>query len=725
MIFKTTASLLVLAWASAAAAPTPPAGARTSTSAAATQPQADSADVIGEVIVTAQRRSERLVDVPISVATASAEDLQRAGPTSIENLTKITPGVYLQRAVYGLSPTVRGIGSTLATSGGEQNVALYVDEIYYPTPTGNIFDLASVAGVEVLKGPQGTLFGRNATGGAILLRTLDPTFTGSGKVKASWERFDQVRGSAYVNLPLTDKVAVNGSVAYRHSDGYVQDLKTGRATNAGDNFTARAKLLVQPTDAFSVVFTAAHADFDDPSGGDTRNFKPARAIAILGGGPVASDRYHSSMNTQQFIKTKTDEYSARAKLDVAGGVLSSFTAFLRNDLNALNDLDLSYLDQTIALHIKTKTFSQEVNFASAPNQPLTYVVGAYYFHNRGQVPSILSNNKPLANSQGKIDAIAGYADGTYEIGDLSLIAGLRYSYEKRRTNSAFGVLAPSPYTRFQEAVDKQWTPRVGLRYRLDGHSNLYATYSKGFKSGVFDATTAAGPGVKPEKVDAYEVGLKSASGDFTFNTAAFYYDYLDTQVNATISGANGAVFTQLFNVPKSRIYGAEAEAWLRLGESFDVRGAVAYTHSRYVDFPNAPGYVDNPANPTTAGGLLFANVSLNVSGKKMVRSPEFTASSTLRYHTRLTSDAELELTLSPYYSSRVYFTFDNSLSQKNYTTLDAAATLTLHDSVKFSVFGRNLTDEKYFVSKSQNSLSLDAGRYATPATFGVSLEYAF
>lgn len=715
------ASTLALGWTGTAQAQErPPANA-----AAEAEAAPDGADIV----VTAQRRAERLVDVPISVATAAPEDLERAGATSLENLTKITPGVYLQRAVYGLSPTVRGIGSTLTASGGEQNVALYVDEIYYPTPTGNVFDLASVAGVEVLKGPQGTLFGRNATGGAILVRTLDPGFDLTGRFNISYERFDQVRSSAYVNVPISDAVAVNGSVAYRYSRGYVRDLKSGRFVNQGDNFTARGKLLLQPTDDLSIVLTAAHADFDDPSGSDTRNFRPAPIIGLLGGAPVATGRYGASWNTNQVIRTTTDEYSGRIKLDTSAGTLSSFTSFLHNKLYSLNELDLSYINTFVTLAVNTKTFAQEVNFASTTNKPLSYVVGLYYFRNRGKVPLLGSAfltpaAAPLAISRGDIDAIAGYADGTYSFGDFSIIAGIRYSHEKRRTDSAIGVASP-PYTRFQRATESEWTPRIGFRYALGERANIYGTYSKGFKSGVFDATTAAGPGVKPETVDAFELGFKSASSDISFNAAAFYYDYANTQVNATVSGQAGAVFNQLFNVPKSRIYGAEADISVKLGDNFDIKAAAAYTHARYIDFKFAPGYVNNPADPATLGGLLFSNVSLDASGNNMVRAPEFTASSTLRYHSEWGNGDGFELTLSPYYSSRVFFTFDNSLSQKAYFTLDAAATLTLDERMKISIFGRNLTDSKHMISMSQNALSLAAGRYAMPMTYGVSFGYSF
>jgi len=246
-------SLVAVMWAGAS-------HAQISVPASTSIEAAGAATGIDEIVVTAQRRSERLVDVPISISTASNDDLQRAGPTTLESLTKVTPGVYLQRATFGLSPTVRGIGSTLPDSNNEQNVAVYIDEIYYSVASGNVFDLASVSGVEVLKGPQGTLFGRNATGGAILIHTLDPGFALSAKFNLSYERFDQVRANAYLNVPLGEKVAINGSVAYRYSNGSTRDLKTNRITNEGDNFTARGKLLVKPTDSFSLILVAAHAD---------------------------------------------------------------------------------------------------------------------------------------------------------------------------------------------------------------------------------------------------------------------------------------------------------------------------------------------------------------------------------------------------------------------------------------------------------------------------------
>ncbi|MCL4714353.1 MAG: TonB-dependent receptor [Hyphomonadaceae bacterium] len=738
MIVRTAASLLAIAWAGGVAAPAlaqtqgAPDQQQSSTLPGNADPRSE-ATTSDEILVTAQRRSERLVDVPLSVATVSGEEMEQAGGDSIENLTRVVPGVYLQRAQYGLSPTVRGVGSTLAASSGEQNVAMYVDEIYYPTPTGNIFDLASVSGIEVLKGPQGTLFGRNATGGAILLRTLDPSFTPEGRFNVSYERFDQVRTGGYLNVPLSESVAVNASVAYRHSDGYVRDLLTDEITNEGENFTSRIKLLVEPTNDLSIVFTASRAVLDDPTGVSSVNLQPALAVAVLGG-PIAGDRFHSSNAARQMIRTEANEYSIRARLELDAGTLSSFTAYLQNELDSVSELTGSYLNVpafglpavVINFNTYTDTFTQEVNFASREDQPFTYVAGVYYFRNQGGLPYFIQQGAPQFFNQYDDWSISAYADGAYAFGDLSLIAGIRYTYEEISADSGFGATeATGTYSRFQRGDDAQWTPRVGLRYALDDQTNIYATYSRGFKSGRSDRSSPTGPGVDAETVDAYEAGYKHASPNFSFNAAAFYYDYQDTQVNTTVVTSGGAIVTALINAPESEIYGAEMDASLRLNDNFDLRTAVAYTHARYTSFPQAVSYINDPSDPTTVGGLVFSQINVDASGNHMVRSPEWTASATLSYHTPVGGNNELELALSSYYSSRVFFTFDNRLSQGSYLTLDGTATLSIGENTRLSVFGRNLTDEEYYTGAGQGRFSLEQVTFGPPKMFGVSLGYSF
>jgi iron complex outermembrane receptor protein len=751
MIGRTFVSALAISWAGAAYAqtssdtqPTAPAPASKETSASPEETDARP----GDIVVYAQRRSERLVDVPISITAVSTEALEQAGPTSLENLTKVVPGVYIQRAVYGLSPTIRGIGSTLSASGGEQNVATYIDGVYQPTPTGNVFDLASVAGVEVLKGPQGTLFGRNATGGALLVKTLDPGFQIAGRFNVSYERFDQIRSSAYLNLPITDTIAINGAVAYRYSKGYIRDNRTNALVNEGNNFTARGKLLFEPSPDFSLILTASHSEFDDPTGSNYVSGGLAGIYQLPGldTGPVAYDRFHTSHNTKDIVRTTTDEYNARATLELDFGTITSTTAYIENDLYSINDLDNTYAtipapitlppplppivvgffptDLNVELNVHTKTFSQEFNLSSKGSGPFSYIAGLYYFHNRAQVPYLLSSGAPLFNASGTGKSYAAYAEGTYKFGDLAIFAGARFTHENSVGKSAQGVSAPSPFTRIQTSETDKWTPRIGMRYTLSPSANVYATFSKGFKSGVFDLTSPNGPAVKPETVDAFEVGFKSSSSVLSLNAAAFYYDYRDSQVNSTVSGQNGAIFNQLFNVPKAEIYGIDIDGTLRFGDAFDIRAAVAYTHTRYVDFKTAPGYTNDPANPDSVFGLINANIIVDASGNTMVRAPELTASATFGYHATLGGGNRLDLTVSPYYSSRVYFDFANTLDQKPYATVDAAATLTLGENTRISVFGRNLTDAIYSTARGLNAVGASRN-YAMPRTYGVSLGYSF
>lgn len=549
-------------------------------------------------------------------------------------------------------------------------------------------------------------------------------------------------------MPITDTIAINGAVAYRYSQGHIRDNRTGARVNEGRNFTARGKLLFQPTDGLSILLTASHADFDDPTGSDYQAITPTRAYLLPGvnSGPIAYDRYHLSHNTQDVVRTSTDEYNAHVKLDLDFGTLASITAYERNSLYSVNDLDSTYAtipapivlpppyppitvgviptNQFVSLAVYTKTFSQELNLASSGSGPFSYVAGLYYFHNEAAVPFLLSNNVPLFNAFGRTSASAAYAEVTYRFGDLSVIGGLRYSHEKRLGENAQNVSAPSPFTRIQNATDDKWTPRLGLRYALSPRSNLYATYSKGFKSGVFDLTTPTGPAVKAETVDAYEAGFKTSARVFSLNLAGFYYDYRDSQVNSTVSGQSGAIFNQLFNVPKSRIYGIDVDGTVRLGDAFDLRAAFAYTHARYIDFKTAPGYTNSPANAGSVFGLIYAAVIVDASGNHMVRAPDYTASATLGYHARFGGNDRFDLTLSPYYSSRVHFDFANTLSQKSYVTLDGAATITLDGRTRMSVFGRNLTDQVYHNLEGFNALG-SSGVYGMPRTYGVSLGYSF
>lgn len=237
---------------------------------------------IADIVVTAQKRSERLVDVPVSITAVSAENIEVAGQDSLLSLNKLVPGLYISQPVYFLSPTIRGVGSTLSVS-NESAVAVYIDGVYQPAQASNIFDLASISGIEVLKGPQGTLFGRNATGGAILVNTLNPSFKTAGRMNLSYARFGELRANGYVNLPMSDAVAANAAVSYRYSPGYIRDIRTGRLVNEANSFAARGKLLVQASDDLEVILTGSHTQYSDPTASNYQTLNGENALSALPG----------------------------------------------------------------------------------------------------------------------------------------------------------------------------------------------------------------------------------------------------------------------------------------------------------------------------------------------------------------------------------------------------------------------------------------------------------
>lgn len=726
MIARLAASLLAMAWAGGAAAQTP--NTTADQAAASVAPDASNDDII----VTAQRRSERLVDVPLSVAAVSAEELLRSDPGSLEALNRVVPGVYIQRDVYGLSPTIRGIGSTLGSSGGESNVQIYVDGIYQPFKPTNIFDLSSVANVQVLKGPQGTLFGRNATGGAVLITTLDPSFEPEANFHVAYERFDTVRTSAYGNLPLTDQLAVNAAVSYRHSEGFINDSRTDELVNEGEDYAIRVKLLYEPSNDLTFTLTGFHSWFDDPTGSSYQVIDVAPFYELPGidanSGPFARDRFHRSHNTDDVVQTESNQYSLKIDWDVGPGTIQSISAYQTGDLYGVSDIDNTYqtivpdLNGYIDFRTTGDAFTQELNFTSNTDSALQYVAGIFYLDNDGTVPPafVISGN-PTFDSAGHVQSVSAYVDGSYRMGDWVLIGGLRYTQEER-SNTFRPYMGGVPVlTLDREETENVWTPRIGVRYELSPDNNVYATYTRGYKAGIFDGTSATGNAVDPEFVDAYEIGYKTVSDRLTLNTAAYYYDFTDTQVNAIFSDGT-TVFTQLFNVPRSEIYGVEFDSTYRFNDAWDIRAALAYTHARYTDFANAPGYQLATSGPLA--GLIYEAVAIDASGSHMVRAPEWTASAAVNYHADVGGGVLMDASLNASYSSTVYFNFANTLSTPEYVIADANVAFHFNEHLTASAYVRNLTDEVYYTGITESALAV-AGQFGMPRVYGVSLGYRF
>lgn len=673
----------------------------------------------GEIIVTAQRRAERLVDVPVSVTALNGATLEKVNTTGLFDVTKLSPGVVINRNGGYLQPTIRGIGTSVVGGAADTNVAIYLDGVYQASQIGNFFDLPNVQQVEILKGPQGTLFGRNATGGAILLTTANPAFSTKGKFSASYGRFNEAKVAGYLTTPLTDNLAGDISVYYRRSDGFKRDVLTNDLVTKQHSFDIRSKLLWQPTETTEIVLSAAYNETSDPTGlalnalnGNTQGRLAANP------GPIAEGREQLSQDVRPVVSTRVKSATLIVDQELGFATLRSITGYRDEDAHIEADLDASYVPvQETRFDQQMRTFSQELTLTSPATGNFRWVVGGFYYYARAFTPAFVVNRittgAPTFRSLTNVDALAAFADGTYEIGDLTLISGIRYSTESRRLRFNYGIAGP--FTTDAEKRFSSWTPRLGLRYRVADQANVYATYSKGFKSGLFNTSSPSTIPVEPEKVDAYEVGFKSATRSVDINLAAYYYDYKNIQITA-FDFTSGA--SRLFNAARAEIYGADVDLNLRPSSDFDIRVAAAYTHGVYNQFQGALIFTPRPGGRT---GNITSIV--DASGSTMIRAPKITLSSTANYRIPL-AHGELEFSATAYYTSKINYSYDERVQQPAYATVDASVTWSPSEQFSLSAWGRNLTDKKYGTFLTATS-ARDSIVYAAPLSYGISTSYKF
>ena len=672
---------------------------------------------IGEIVVTAQRRSQRLVDVPIAVTAVTGVALQESGVTSSAQLGQVVPGLRLDLSGAFFQPTVRGVGSATAGVGLSSNVATYIDGVYRPSPFSTNFELADIESIQVLKGPQGTLFGRNATGGAILVMTEDPKFTPNVRGTISYGRYDTIRGTVAASAGLTDKIALGISGVYTRSDGYVKDVNTGRDAGDYERYQLRAKLLFKPTDDISFLLTGEHFRARDNNviaftAFDRRTF--ARPFV-----PVPTRRGEVASDIEPRYEVERNAVSLRSKFGLGGLTLTSITAYADEEVpDQLIDFDATALPGlAVNIPFTEKTFTQEITLASASNQRLTWLLGLYYFWDKGVIPhyDVSIGGAPSFNLF-KVgvttNAYAAFADATYAVTDkLFLTLGGRYSTEKQ--DAFFQFFPPSPSVSASEKFSG-FTPRAVIRYEFAPRSNVYLSYNKGFKAGGFAPTTFDLTPFANETIDAYEIGLKLARSRFSLETSAFYYDYTNLQIANYTTGVG--VIT---NAAQSKIYGADIQVTGYITDQFKLLAGVAYTNSEYTDFPDATFYPGTglPGDPVTVG-------TVDASGNPLVRTPKWTGTFTASYDQPVGS-GNLRFFSNYYVTSGFNFDAPGQFRQKGYGLLSGRITYTpANKAYSVGVYGNNLTDTKYLTQVLPFSGAI-LQTYGTPLTYGVELGFKF
>jgi len=475
----------------------------------------------------------------------------------------------------------------------------------------------------------------------------------------------------------------------------------------------RGRVLWQPSDALKLTATAEYGYLEDATTAASFTFYENRRL------PGSTAKNVISANHKPENSAEWQAYYLKGEYDFGPVALTSYTSW-RRDTNDLDvDLDGSATIEAVNVVWRTdqKTFQQEFNLASTGDGPLSWVAGLYYFNDdyrRDDIPGNIIGVPTTAQITTTTEAASVFGDLSYAATDaLTLTFGARYNAETK-TGSFRAPLAGTATTFNRGEADySNVSPRAIARYALDADSNVYASWSRGFKSGTFNTTAVTVAPTDPEQLDAYEVGYKISRSRFSFDTAAFYYDWQDIQVarfDPTIPGGN-----IIFNAAAAEIYGAEAQVTWRATDRLTLRANGAYTHGEYTDFPDA--IVSAPSVPGSATALNVTTVQ-DWSGTQLIRAPEFTANLGLDY-VQPTSIGEFQLSANVYYTSDYLpnTARENALTGRPdlvapaYALVNLTASYAPTDRLTLSAYARNLFDKSYL-------LATDASAYGTWRLYG-------
>ena len=752
-----------MAMASAAAAQTagpgaPPSTAPGTSSGATTVSNTPTGDIqtttgggVEDIVVTAQRRNERIQDVPIAITAVTAATAARQGITGTDGLGVAVPTLQFSRqTANGGAPFLRGVGSPSATAGQEAPVAVYIDDVYIGAPAATLFQFNNIESTEVLKGPQGTLFGRNATGGVVNVHTRKPSQDTSLDGTVGYGSYNTFYGSAYVNAPITSTMAFNVAVAGKNqADGYGRSVARGDDIYKSSSWGIRGQLSWNPDPDTSILVSADHFWNRGDIGQDV---VLAPGTVATGGGTYAG-RYSSLSDPMDFGRTNAWGVSGRLEHKFGDYTFRSITAYRKSELEFLLDSDGSLPGRPalISTHVYdayVNSFSQEVQLLSPQASAFKWIVGAFYYHTLAGYDPVTTTGAAFAAQGGsssttstqKLDSYSGFGEASYEfLPATKITAGLRYTSDHYNdnvllSNGLSAVLAPSPFQ--QRDTFSKLTYRAILDTKITPHILLYASYSRGFKSGGYNLSTptqtvgtATVPAdvVKPEVLDAYEVGAKSDLFDrkLRFNIAAYHYDYKNLQIGRV---SNGKV--QTVNAAAARMNGIDIDYSIVPSRRFNFGGGVSILDAKFTSFPDGPLYVPSPATctptPRTTAALTGGNTvcSVSLAGNRTTRAPKltFTASAT---YTLPTSAGDFSLSGTLYHNSGFFWEPDNRLKQPRYNLVNAALSWIAPDKkYEIKAYGKNLLNE-YYLAYASESTTRDSWSPEMPRNYGVELTVHF
>ena len=684
---------------------------------------------LGDIVVTAQKRSESLQRVPISVTALTGADLAARGVTTTMQLSGVVPGLNLRTTVGSFQPTVRGIG---ASGGGESPVSLYIDDVYLPQPREGIRDLNDIAQLTVLKGPQGTLFGRNATGGVIQITTLKPSHEFRAEVGTEIDNYATIKTDVYVTGGLTSRLAASVSAQYVYQgEGWGKDFTTGHDTYRTEGqYTVRAKLLYQPTDRTNITLIGDYLN-RRYLGNEVQAY-PGTIMQFSSGGPLRSV-YDTLSGIDGQLNFRDGGISLTVDQSLSFARLLSISSYRENTsffrFDVLPAPQTNFISQSYA---PGHDFTQEIQLIS-PKGRFNWVTGVYYIHNFTSAdPTIRTTTGPLAplptstfmnitNGREITDSVAPFVQADWEfLPRTKLTAGIRYTYEKRdyaatnivqRINGSSSVLVD----RTDSLSVTKPSFRLGLDHQFTDDVLAYASFNRGFKSGGFNVSSASSAAYLPESLDAYETGLKTQFFDrrLRLNAAAYYYQYTNIQVTQFNSGIQ-----TLTNGAGAHLYGLDIDFQASFVRGLLLSGGIELAHAVFTDYRNA---VFSAPKPSGGATVFFGDAT----GKRIPLSQNVSGNLALTYH-RDVAGAGVDFNVIGSYNGAYYFEADNFLRQNAYVILNSSIGLTLPGGrFNVSVFGRNLLDRHVITQSSTATTGYSAVYGQAPRTYGVAARIHF
>jgi outer membrane receptor protein involved in Fe transport len=695
---------------------------------------AESQGGLDDIIVTAQKRAEGLSDVPISISAVSGKQVESYGQTNLEQISSSVPNLKITQTAIANRIAIRGIASG-DNKGFEQSVAMFVDGVYYGRDQLSRLPLVDMERVEVLRGPQPTLFGKNAIAGAVNITTRSPTDEFEGTVSGLYEfNHKELQLTGVLSGPLSDGIEARVVGYHRSMDGYFYNQKLQRNEPNVDEYYVRGKVEFDKGGPLAAELKLEYADF-------AMKGQPRDVFGAVGNynavfqGPFFVSTVPDYVREDNGYESRNKVFGAtlNADLEIGEHTLTSVTSLLDYKTREIVDVDfsgISFLDGT-NLREDYRQFSQELRLTSPGGEAFNYIGGVYYQHAKLDVqdftlfnPTFLGLGAPF-NALGDTrndrdysqtsDLISAFAQGELSLTDqLRVTAGARFNHEKKSGRRSLAIVQ-GPLSTAPAAVvaavfralnieahsiagklsEDSFNPMVNVQFDATDDLMLYASYARGTKAGGFDirsnslptSTTVAKPGAfefQDESADNFEAGLKYKGRDVAFNLSFYRTKYKDLQVNIF----DGTLNFNVRNAAAARTQGIEADFRAALAEGLTISGAIAYLDFKFTNFTDGQCYYLQTPGP---GGFC------DYSGKRNALSPKWSGNLNVDYWTPVGSDLKLSFNVNADFSSSYIAAanLDPRTYQGSYAKLGARVALGQIDNRwEVALIGRNLTDQR-------------------------------